>query len=179
MLVLDDPRWRELDHRGWSAGRASVYEAGAPFVPDELRYLLANPADQQRFSALWPYLCSEGTAWPAAFAAVPYLIEIAHQLPPADRFEYVFVVGLVVMYSGAYGHTPDGLPADITVAYQGALPQALTLLADTLTAPHDESTTQFLLAAAAALKGHLALGNTLDSLGSVTRCQYCGRLTPR
>lgn len=178
MLPLDDPRWRDLNHRGWSADRASPGDPGTPFVPDELRHLLANPADQQRFTALWPYLCSEGTAWPAAFASVPYLIEIARELSPADRCEHVYVVGLVVMCSGTYGQTPDGLPADIAAAYQGALPEALTLLAETLTAPHNEATTKFLLAAAAALKGHPVLGDRLDSLGLVTRCENCGHFTP-
>lgn len=179
MLPLDDPRWRDLDHRGWSAGKASSYDPDAPFVPDELRHLLANPADRQRFTALWPYLCSEGTAWPAAYASVPYLAEIARQLSPAERFEHVYVVGLVVMCSGAYGEVPDGLPADVTAAYRHALPQALTLLAETLTTPHDEQTTQCLLAVTAALKGHPTLGGTIDSLGMVTRCQNCGCLTPR
>jgi len=120
MLRLDDPRWPDLNHRGWSAGRASSDDPAAPFVPDELRHLLANPADRQRFTALWPYLYSEGTAWPAAYAAVPYLVEIARQLSPAKRVEHVYVVGLVVMCSGTYGRTPDGLPADITANLGGA-----------------------------------------------------------
>jgi hypothetical protein len=76
----------------------------------------------------------------------------------------VYVVGLVVMCSGAYGRTPGGLPADITTAYRHALPQALALLAETLTVPHDEATTRYLLAAAAALKGHPSLGDVLNHL---------------
>jgi hypothetical protein len=178
MLRLDDPRWPDLDHRGWSAGRASSYDPDAPFVPDELRHLLAHPADQQRFTALWPYLCSEGTAWPAAYAAVPYLVEIARQLSPAERFEHVFVVGLVVMCSGAYGHTPDSLPADITTAYRQVLPDALALVGETLTAPHDEVTIRYLLAAAAALKGHPNLGDVLQNLDIPAGCPNCGKPVP-
>src|SRR5262245_15427985 len=174
MLHLAAPRWSDLDHRGWSAGRAS-YDPDAPFVPDELRHLLANPADRQRFTALWPYFCSEGTAWPAAYAAVPYLVAIARQLPPADRFEHVFVVGLVVMCSGTYGRTPDGMPADIAAAYRHALPDALILLAEALTAPHDEVATRYLLAAAAALKGHPTLGDVLQDLDILARCSNCGK----
>jgi enamine deaminase RidA (YjgF/YER057c/UK114 family) len=179
MLALDDPRWPDLNHRGWSAGGASYGDPDSPVVADELRYLLANPADRQRFTALWPYLCSEGTAWPAAYAAVPYLVQIARQLSPAERFEHVYVVGLVVMCSGTYGRTPGGLPADIAAAYRHALPQALTLLTETLTAPHDLDATRYLLAAAAALKGHPALGDALNDLGLLARCQNCGHLTPR
>jgi hypothetical protein len=69
VLTLDDPRWPSLDHRGWSDGGRSG-DDDAPFVPDELRYLQGNPTDRARFTALWPYLCSEDTAWPAAYAAV-------------------------------------------------------------------------------------------------------------
>ncbi len=178
MLVLDDPRWLDLNHRGWSAGRASSSDPDAPFVPDELRHLLANPADRQRFTVLWPYLCSEGTAWPAAYASVPYLVEIARQLPPAERFEHMYVVGLVVMRSGSYGRTSNGLPADIAAAYRHALPEALTLLAETLAAPHDPVTTRYLLAAAAALKGHPTLGDVLQDLDVITMCPNCGTPAP-
>jgi enamine deaminase RidA (YjgF/YER057c/UK114 family) len=110
---------------------------------------------------------------------VPYLVEIARQLSPAERFEHVYVVGLVVMWSGTYGQTPDGLPSDITAAYRHALPEALTLLAETLTVPHDQVTTRYLLAAAAALNGHPTLGVALNDLGLLARCPNCGHLTTR
>jgi hypothetical protein len=74
---------------------------------------------------------------------------------------------------------PDDLPADITAAYRHALPEALKLLAGTLTAPHDHNTTQYLLAAAAALKGHPTLGGAIDDLGLDTKCPSCGALAPR
>lgn len=164
MLPLADPRWLDLDHRGWSAGRRSELDRETPFVPDELHHLLANPGDQQRFTSLWPYLCSEGTAWPAAYAAVPYLVEVARQLPPAERTDHVYVIGLIVMCSGPYGTTPAELPDDIATAYLHALPQALTLLTETLSTPHDLVMTQYLLAAAAALKGHVTLAHVLDEL---------------
>ncbi|MFC8846811.1 MULTISPECIES: hypothetical protein [unclassified Micromonospora] len=171
MLSLDDPRWPDLDHRNWSAGQGSP---DAPFVPDELRRLRANPADQERFSDLWPYLCSEGTAWPAAYAAVPHLVDIARQLPPAGRDEYLIVVGLVATCSGAYGQTSAGLPDDIADAYRRALPEALTLLAQTLAgASHDDVDTRYLLSAAAALKGHPELAELLDDLDTV-ECPACG-----
>src|SRR5262245_27039958 len=88
MLTLDDPRWKELNHRGWSRGTRYCMDPHAPSVPDELAKLLETPSDHGRFSSLWPYLCSEGTAWAAAYAAVPYAIEIAKRLPPTERFEY-------------------------------------------------------------------------------------------
>ena len=68
MLPLDDPRWLELGHRSWSPGQCPGDDPGAPFVPQELSGLLAEPTDFGRLNDLWPYLCSEDTAWPAAVA---------------------------------------------------------------------------------------------------------------
>jgi enamine deaminase RidA (YjgF/YER057c/UK114 family) len=172
MLPLDDPRWLDLDHRNWSGGEGGP---DAPIVPDELRHLVASPTDRDRFAALWPYLCSEGTAWPAAYAAVPHLVDIARHLPAAERDEYLYVVGLIAICSGAYGQTPDKLPADITTAYRQALPEALTLLTETLASPHDHLDTRYLLAATAALKGHTALADVLNDLDVFADCQSCGQ----
>ncbi|WP_405953758.1 hypothetical protein [Streptomyces phaeochromogenes] len=173
MMPLDDPRWPALDHRGWSKGQGSAPDA--PFVPDELRHLMADPMNGGHFNDLWPYLCSEGTAWPAAYAAVPYIVMIARGLPPAKRDEYLYVVGLVAMCSGELGETPADLPDDIADAYRQALPEAMTLLADTLaTAEHDQITTRYLLAAAAALKGHPEYAEILNDLDVFAECQSCG-----
>ena len=164
MLALDDPRWLSLDHRGWVAGKRYKRDHDAPFVPDELRRLMANPVDHDRFWRLWPYLCSEGTAWPAAYAAVPYLVAIARRLRPEQRGYYLYVVGLVVMCSGPYGNTPHNLPDDIAAAYRLSLPDARTLLTQQLAEVHGLVDTLHLLAATAALKGHTELGNTLNDL---------------
>jgi len=169
MLTLEDPRWLSLDHRNRSKGE------GDPFVPDELRHLLAHPADGERFDDLWPYLCSEGTAWPAAYAAAPYLVAIARGLPPAQRDYYLYVVGLTAICSGEYGQTPSDLPDDIADAYRQTLPEALTLLTETLAAAeHDQITTRYLLAAVAALKGHPEYAEILNDLDVHAECQSCG-----
>jgi hypothetical protein len=169
MLTLDDSRWLSLDHRNWSKGQ------GSPFVPDELGHLLAHPGDGQRFDDLWPYLCSEGTAWPAAYAAAPYLVTIARNLPASRREYYLYVVGLMVICTGEYGMTPADLPGDIADAYRQVLPEALTLLAETLAAAeHDQITTRYLLAATAALKGHPDYAEILNDLDVFAECQSCG-----
>jgi hypothetical protein len=49
MLHLEDDRWNELDHRNWSNGSRSSLDPEAPFVPDELRLLMADPQDLGRF----------------------------------------------------------------------------------------------------------------------------------
>jgi hypothetical protein len=174
MISLDDSRWPALDHRNWSGGHGGP---DAPFVPDELRRLTADPSDGERFGDLWPYLCSEGTAWPAAYAAVPHLVALARVLPPArtERDDYLYVVGLVAMCSGERGEVPADLPADIADAYHQALPEALALLTQTLAAgTHDQSTTGYLLAATAALKGHPEYADILNDLDVYAECQSCG-----
>ena len=120
--------------------------------------------DRQRFWTLWPYLCSEGTAWPAAYAAVPYLVAVARRLRPEERGDYLYIVGLVVMCSGPYGTTPEDLPDDIAAGYCQALPEALSLVTQQLATPHGHVDTLYLLAATAALKGHTDLAETLNNL---------------
>ena len=161
MLDLDDRRWRELSHRGysgWSGAPASI-DPDSPDAPAELRALIETPSDVRRFQLLWPYLCSEGTTYPAAYAAVPYLVDIAARLSPADRFEYVFVVGLITTYSVAASIKPY-----LKESYEAALPKALALLTETLLCQHSEADTRHLLSAAAALKGHTRLAETIEWL---------------
>ena len=52
MLSLDDNRWKELDHRGWSNGEPCGLDA--PYIPDELKLLLENPRDFERFENMAP-----------------------------------------------------------------------------------------------------------------------------
>ncbi|HET8669572.1 MAG TPA: hypothetical protein VFM05_02800 [Candidatus Saccharimonadales bacterium] len=157
-LPLDDPRWASLMTRN---GRAA-------YVPDELRALLARPSNGRRFSSLWPALCSEDTAWPAAYAALPYVLEIARALKPAERVEHLYFIGYVSMCEES-GEVPDYL-AD---TYRETLHESLPLLAETLvSATLNEEETRYLLAAFAALKGHRDLGQVIDCLDS--GCPHCG-----
>jgi hypothetical protein len=174
MLSLDDPRWLELGHRNWSPGQRPGDDPGVPFVPEELRGLLSDPADFGRFTDLWPYLCSEDTAWPAAYAAVPYLVELARRRRPAERGDYLYVVGFIVMCSGPYGATPSGLPEDIAAAYRQALAEALPLITGQLATAQSLMDTRYFLAATAALKGFPEFGEFLNNLDANLECQACG-----
>ena len=174
MLPLDDPRWLDLGHRNWSPGQRPGDDPSVPFVPQELRRLQSDPADAGRFTDLWPYLCSEDTAWPAAYAAVPYLVELAGRLRPAERGDYLYVVGFVVICSGAYGRVPSGLPDDIAAAYRQALRAALPLITEQLATAHGLMDTRYYLAATAALKGYPEFGEFLNNLEASLECQACG-----
>ena len=174
MLTLDDPRWRELDHRGWSQGAPTPSDPDAPYVPDELRALVDRPSDLARFQLLWPYLCSEGTTWAAAYAAVPYIVDLASSLPPSERFEYFYVVGLIRICETFDGGPSFALKPYLAESYQAALPRALALLSEVVVCHHSPSETRYLLAAAAALKGYPQLGEVLNDLDALTECSECG-----
>ena len=156
-LSLDDSRWSQLEYR----------EGRGTWIAHRLGRLVANPGDLRDFNDLWPYLCSEGTAWSASYAAAPYVVEIATALPPAQRLDHLYFLGLVEMCS-----EPGGCPHDLRDAYRQALADAHSLLAQTLVCAHDLADTRYLLAAAAALKGHLSLANLLDSADCP--CPHCG-----
>ena len=175
MLALDDPRWKELNHRGWTRGARYDLDPQAPFVPEVLANLLENPSDIERFQSLWPYLCSEGTAWAAAFAAVPYTIELARRVSLELRFEYLCFVGLVVMCSCPERGESFAIKPYLAESYQRALAEALPLLAETLICHHDAVQTRYLLSAVAALKGHSQLAGVLEHLDCVCgQCPKCG-----
>jgi len=144
-------------------------------VPNELAKLVENPADLDRFTRLWPWLCSEGTTYAAAYAAVPYMVILAKRLPPEKRFEYLCVIGLVVTHS-----TPDEgeefeIKDYLAEGYRRALTEALPLIAETLVSRNDVTETRYLLAAVAALKGHCKLARVLQDMDSIAGvCPKCG-----
>ena len=138
------------------------------YVPDELRALLAHPSDTKRFTSLWPALCSEDTAWPAAYAALPYILEIARALEPGERVEHLYFIGYVRMCEES-----EDIPEYLVDAYRQTLHETLLPLAETLVSARlDEEATRYLLAAFAAIKGYGNLGVVIDSLDG--GCPHCG-----
>src|SRR4051794_25466455 len=177
VLPLDDRRWYELAHRNWVNG-SPAGEPDAPFVPEVLAKLYEAPDDAESLADLWPYLCSEGTTYAAAYAAIPHVVRLAASLPRERRTEYLIFVGLALTYS-----TPDVgesyavmpyLRADLERAKQEALP--LTL--DALEAAADERTVRYLLAAVAALLGHARLAEAIESLNPADDLTALGDSSP-
>jgi len=159
-LPLDDPRWREL---------------GPPSVPDELSELLKNPADLERFEDLSPDLCSDGTTWPPAYAAVPYIVELAKRVEPQQRFRYLCEIGLVVTCACPEPEGSIEIKDYLVEGYQKALVEALPLVCETLASRHDVTETRYLLAAVAALKGYCKLAEVLQNMDGVCgECPKCG-----
>jgi hypothetical protein len=163
VLALDDPRWRDLAHRNWADG-APAGDSDAPFVPDVLARLYEAPRDSALFSEMWPYLCSEGTTYAAAYAAIPHLVRIAASLDPESRADYLIVIGLAVTYATPEAGNDNALQEYLRPSFDRAKREALPLLLEALEVAEDEETVRYLLVGAAALLGHPRLGAAVESL---------------
>ncbi|MEU6155005.1 hypothetical protein ABZ816_33975 [Actinosynnema sp. NPDC047251] len=155
-LPLDHPDWKTLSHRGGPEGKVDV--------PTELRALLANPGDDARFGGFWPYLCSEDTTWPAAYAATPYLVDHAAAVPATRRAGRVAVIGLIVTHSRT-----QSCPARLRDAHTTALGRALRLATETVTVTSGDDL-RWGLSALAALRGAPLLAEVLAN----PQCPECG-----
>jgi hypothetical protein len=169
MLPLDDERWLQLDHRGWANGKKYELDPDAPFIPDELAKLLENPNDIDTVDYISPYLCSEGTTWDAAYAAVPYFVEMAKRLSPRVRVNYFIYLGFIVIHAIPTEYVEEFLRDD----YEKALKQTMPLLLETLKEKFEATETKYLLATLAALKGFTKLGDVLANLDSNSFCMNC------
>src|SRR6476620_3072369 len=85
-LPLDSPRWSEL----WTRMGPGAYP-----VPQVLRALGDDPSDLELFREMWPEICAEETTYDAAFAAAPYLMDLAERLDSPESDQYLIVAGLI------------------------------------------------------------------------------------
>jgi hypothetical protein len=163
VLPLDDPRWRELSHRNWRDGSLAG-DPDAPFVPDVLARLYEAPHDTDLFSGMWPYLCSEGTTYAAAYAAIPHIVRIAATLDRESRADYLIFVGLAVIYATPESADAYAIKEYLRDSFSQAKREALPLILETLEVAEDGATVRYLLAGAAALSGHPRLGAAVEAL---------------
>jgi hypothetical protein len=160
MLALNSPRWATLEVRSGSA-------VG---VPSEITFLLEHPDDTERFADLSSELCSEDTTWSAAYAAVPYLLEIARKQSLEARGYALVSIGFVVMCSA-----DTVVPDDLWAAYRGAVSSTLPLLLETMHLPVSGDDLRYQFLAVAALKGHLALAELMNVLDADMVCPECNQ----
>ncbi len=137
-------------------------------VRDALRTLTANPAQASLFAEMWPEICSEGTTYDAAYAAAPYLAELAQHAPPDAALDYLVVLGLIETDAGT-------VPGDLEPAYTQALEESLALALMRLAECPLDHTLRYLLAAVAAFRGRADLASVLQDLDAVSGdCDACG-----
>src|SRR5436190_22453652 len=161
-LPLNDPRWNELRARRGSA----------EFVSEALLHLLDHPDDAEAFDTLSVELTCENTTWSAAYAAVPYIVQIARRLSPTRRLMHMIIVGYMAYSESEISSAGTEKPAFLVESYEQALRDCLPLLAETLLCEHTAEETRYLLASAAALKGYRNLGEVLEGLDC--GCPHCG-----
>jgi hypothetical protein len=84
----------------------------------------------QAWSDLWSRLCHQGAVYSASHAALPALIQLAREWPPADRSDPLMLAGSIV----ASVDQPYGEP-DPHVAYTAEIAELRALTEESLQAP--------------------------------------------
>lgn len=111
---------------------------------------------------------SEGTTYEAAFAAAPYLVELARRAPADESVDYLVVLGLIETDAGT-------VPGDLEPAYEKALSDGLALALTRLSDCPTDHELRYLLGTVAALRGRTDLAAVLQNLDAVsTACPGCG-----
>jgi hypothetical protein len=173
MLPLDDVRWRELDHRGWTGGSRYPRDTNAPFAPDVLHQLYNNPREHELFDDFSPYLCSEGTTWSAAYAAIPHVVELASRVTAGERASYLIFIGLSFIYSTPDAGESRAIKAYLVDGVEIAKRRAFPLVLETLAVSHDPETLRYLLATVAVLAGFPGIGKAIEDLDLFEQCPHC------
>jgi len=141
---------------------------GAYPVPQALRALGDDPSDLELFREMWPEVCSEETTYDAAFAATPYLIDLAERPDTAGADEYLIVAGLVATYASE-------VPEDLEPAFTTAMHRGLSLALERLKVCRTNSELRYLLASVAAMRGRTDLAEVLQDLDAIQEpCETCG-----
>lgn len=166
MLDLDDDGWRDLRHAYGSAADIPALLRQLPDAP-------VKSADSKRepWFSLWSALCHQSDVYPASFAAVPHIIAAAERRQPADRAEYLFLVGTIESMRHKASSPP--LPTELEPAYLEALHAGVPLALEALQVEADRSWFQGLLAALAAFRGFPELGAAVSDLEREVECASC------
>lgn len=162
-LPLEDARWNTLAHR---AGVGPVEEMN---IAAELQSLLHDPLNIERAQELWPYLASEGSTWTAAYAALPYLVQILTLQPAELRAELLSAIGIVLT-----GADESAVPKDLLPGYRAALDAVYLPLGEAL-CTLSAADLPWVLATISALRGNRELAEVLQEPESLeATCEECG-----
>jgi len=158
-IPLDSPRWGRL----WTRMGPGAYP-----VPQALRDLDDDPSDLELFREMWPEICAEETTYDAAFACLPYLMDLAGRRDNAHSDEYLIVAGLIATYA-------SDVPSDLEPAYRAAMHRGLTLALERLESCGTGAELRYLLATVAAMRGRTDLAEVLQDLDAIQEpCPTCG-----
>lgn len=147
MLSLDDPLWHGLCSRGNVAD-----------LPGLLRTLQQAATPQQTAAltaGLAAYLCPDDEIYSAAYAVLPYLVELAAHQPPGDRLPALGLAGRVAAL--AQRSDAPAVPPELHDNFAAALARAADLVLECLRLPQSASDLAALCGTLAAARGHGAL----------------------
>jgi hypothetical protein len=156
MLALDSDAWARLTH---AYGRADD-------IPRLLDDLARNPHEraprEEPWFTLWSFLCHQGEAYEASYAAVPHLVAIAAAAAgPIDAS--FFQLPAAIEIARLTGHAP-ALPEDLAAPYRAALRDMHRVAFLHADDPWDRSMALAVATALVASKGDARLAEALQNL---------------
>ncbi|MFI5298777.1 MAG: hypothetical protein ACHREM_11830 [Polyangiales bacterium] len=128
-------------------------------LPALLGSLTPDP-HSQAWDKLWSRVCHQGTVYPASFATLPILCELATCWAPAQRFQPLVLAGAIAASISVVGLQAEHRDLEATIA------ELHSLALNTLPAVPDATNSEFvyLLQATLALGGDRVWGRVLDRL---------------
>ena len=162
MLSLSDPKWCELK---------SNYGDGAR-VAELLSLAKSNAPSYTWYDELFQELLHQYTLSEAAYAAVPYLLDIAGE---REDLQEQLLVLVVACYTFSQAPEAAPIPAELEGEWHGAARQAIPIMGVVLgKSQTSQSTLRYLFSSLAAFNGHYALAVTLEALDVEIECPNCG-----
>lgn len=169
MLPLDDPLWNKL---------RTTYSKPGTFLPS-LKRLADDPTSADAVCEEFAsnnYVCHQGGVFETTIAVVPYFIDAAARLAPAQRLRLLQNAGLwsilIANHLGAASADFDP-PTVVLEDYKKCLPLAARLTAETFLMPHDEVDLLLLMSALAGFLGQNRVANLLNVSCGWLECRNC------
>ncbi len=151
-LDLNSPRWETLHH---AYGPASDLP---PWLRDEAEVLRPNES-----RSLIAYLCHQGDAYDASYAAFPHLVRIQESASEPAWKLIALIAGIEISRLSERG---PAIPADIQHSYFSALARVPQVLVRFLSPGVDQLSLRAILAALAAVSGNWRLADAVLNLHS-------------
>lgn len=150
MLKLDNPRWNELDN---------AYDTFYS-TQDFLSQLWTDDPgiSTREWYDFLGSLCGTEQVFPASFAAIPHVIEVAKLRKPQERPMFMLAVCFV---EGNRLRNKTPIPQDLEEAYWQAIEATLPLLLECLTLDWESENLRILMATLATIRGKLKIAAVL------------------
>ncbi|WP_459804351.1 hypothetical protein [Herbidospora sp. RD11066] len=160
--MADMTDWSRLTHAYGSAEN----------IPDLLDQLVPD-SRAEVWEELWSCICHQMTVYPASFAALPRLTEIARTWAPEDRTMILSLCGSIV----AGARQPHGA-GDVRAIHAPEIEELLVLTDETMHAAIDEDSFTYMLQALLAFENVPVWDESLDQLAQgefeLENCPGCG-----